>query len=509
MSEISSRESDDDNDATDELPVLSEAEIVAVGESSHEDAEEAHTATGEHAAPVPFPQRERRADSDARTDLEHRLASLENRFGERDSTADRLERRIDEITRGSQSLESQLGRNTAAVESAARELTTLRDQLDAVRSAVEHEAASAGDLTEAHAAREAAERARAEAETELDTLRKRLAERESELEAARAEAAAAGAVHSDADARAEIEALTAYITNRREHWDALEARCAEQARRIRELEAEVEQRVARQHEADERATRESARAAEYRDELTRLAARHGPETGAAPASSAPRGTLEEFEQQLVELRGTLDEQHERLESTADWRSPDVGGDDSVQERLAAAEAELEQARGELHRLEQAVAEREPSTDARGERVAALQAQLSAQVEQLRDLQDAADARAAAPEDHTGEHATAGVDVPAQGSLVCLTSDEPAHYPVNKRVLLIGRSGEADIRIATHFVSREHARVRNDGRAVLIEDLGSTNGVFVNSVRIDSHELQDGDWITIGESQFRYVASDPA
>lgn len=509
MSEISSRESDDDNEATDELPVLSEAEIVTVGEAAGDDAEEAHTATGEHAAPVPFPQRGHRADSVERSDLEHRIASIEERLGERASAADRLERRIDEVTRGSQALENQLGRNTAAVESVARELTSLRDELDTVRSAVEHEAASSGELTEAHAAREAAERARAEAETELEALRRRLADRESELEAARAEAAASGAVYSDAEARAEIEALTAYITNRREHWDALEARCAEQAQRIRELEAEVEQRVARQHEADERATRESARAAEYRDELARLAARPGPETSAISARSAPRGTLEEFEQQLVELRGTLDEQHERLESTADWRRPEVGGDDPVQARLAAAESELEHARGDLRRLEQALAERDESTDAQGERVAALQAQISAQVEQLRDLQDVADARAAAPDEHTGEHETVGDGVPSQGSLVCLTSDEPAHYPVDKRELLIGRSGEADIRIATHFVSREHARVRNDGRSVFIEDLGSTNGVFINSVRIDSHELQDGDWITIGETQFRYVASDPA
>jgi pSer/pThr/pTyr-binding forkhead associated (FHA) protein len=41
---------------------------------------------------------------------------------------------------------------------------------------------------------------------------------------------------------------------------------------------------------------------------------------------------------------------------------------------------------------------------------------------------------------------------------------------------------------------------------LIEDLGSRNGVFVNSVRVDRRQLQQGDLVTIGETQFRFVES---
>ena len=57
---------------------------------------------------------------------------------------------------------------------------------------------------------------------------------------------------------------------------------------------------------------------------------------------------------------------------------------------------------------------------------------------------------------------------------------------------------------TQFVSREHARVYNRNGSVTIEDLGSRNGIFVNSVRVESQLLQHGDWVTVGETQFRYL-----
>jgi pSer/pThr/pTyr-binding forkhead associated (FHA) protein len=41
---------------------------------------------------------------------------------------------------------------------------------------------------------------------------------------------------------------------------------------------------------------------------------------------------------------------------------------------------------------------------------------------------------------------------------------------------------------------------------VIEDAGSRNGVFVNAVRVDRQTLQEGDLITIGDTQFRFVES---
>lgn len=66
--------------------------------------------------------------------------------------------------------------------------------------------------------------------------------------------------------------------------------------------------------------------------------------------------------------------------------------------------------------------------------------------------------------------------------------------------LIGRADEADLPLLEERVSRKHALVKvgSDG-GVVIEDQGSSNGTFVNGVRVQKQELRDGDRIQIGYS----------
>jgi len=68
------------------------------------------------------------------------------------------------------------------------------------------------------------------------------------------------------------------------------------------------------------------------------------------------------------------------------------------------------------------------------------------------------------------------------------------------MVVLGRSMEAHIRLDNDGVSRSHAKLTraNNGRTI-IEDLGSLNGTFINGVRIESHELADGDRIQLGAS----------
>lgn len=71
-------------------------------------------------------------------------------------------------------------------------------------------------------------------------------------------------------------------------------------------------------------------------------------------------------------------------------------------------------------------------------------------------------------------------------------------------MLIGRSELADVRIDSAFVSRYHAlAVREPGQDLLI-DLGSTNGVLVNSRRVLRHVLQHRDLIQIGPARITYL-----
>jgi hypothetical protein len=93
-------------------------------------------------------------------------------------------------------------------------------------------------------------------------------------------------------------------------------------------------------------------------------------------------------------------------------------------------------------------------------------------------------------------------------ILCLNPDLPDPFVIHKESVTIGRAPDCDIQIATDFVSRRHATIRRDKSSMIIEDRSSTNGVFVNSVRVDRKTLIDGDEFTIGESRFRYLAGEP-
>jgi len=71
-------------------------------------------------------------------------------------------------------------------------------------------------------------------------------------------------------------------------------------------------------------------------------------------------------------------------------------------------------------------------------------------------------------------------------------------------LTIGRSPQTDIPIEDRFASGRHARIYERDGFSYIEDMGSTNGTYLNGKRLDSPELlRTEDRIRIGDTQFRY------
>jgi hypothetical protein len=90
-------------------------------------------------------------------------------------------------------------------------------------------------------------------------------------------------------------------------------------------------------------------------------------------------------------------------------------------------------------------------------------------------------------------------------LVCLNPELSERYAITKPEIRIGRSRECDVRIPAECVSEVHATLQCRETEFVIKDQASTNGVFVNAVRVNSKTLADGDEITIGETQFRYLA----
>ncbi|MFB0534951.1 MAG: FHA domain-containing protein [Anaerolineae bacterium] len=73
------------------------------------------------------------------------------------------------------------------------------------------------------------------------------------------------------------------------------------------------------------------------------------------------------------------------------------------------------------------------------------------------------------------------------------------HPLTGDTVTIGRAIENDVVITSKRISREHARVRREGWRAILEDLGSTNGTFLNDERVLTPvELHDEDRITIGD-----------
>ncbi|NCQ60271.1 MAG: DUF4388 domain-containing protein [Myxococcales bacterium] len=74
-------------------------------------------------------------------------------------------------------------------------------------------------------------------------------------------------------------------------------------------------------------------------------------------------------------------------------------------------------------------------------------------------------------------------------------------------IVIGRSSELDMVLVEDMVSRRHAKITATGGQIFIQDLGSTNGSFVNGEKIKRARLSEGDRILIGTSIIKMVATE--
>jgi FHA domain len=71
-------------------------------------------------------------------------------------------------------------------------------------------------------------------------------------------------------------------------------------------------------------------------------------------------------------------------------------------------------------------------------------------------------------------------------------------------MVLGRGDRAEIRLEDPFASARHARVFEQGNIVVIEDLGSTNGTYLNEELLETpRPLHPGDRVRIGDSEFAF------
>ncbi len=97
------------------------------------------------------------------------------------------------------------------------------------------------------------------------------------------------------------------------------------------------------------------------------------------------------------------------------------------------------------------------------------------------------------------------EVPQQPPQLVVTSNGTVmdELSMDKEKMLIGRSEHNDISISSRFISRYHALLIRHGAATFLMDLNSTNGTFVNSIRVSNHVLKHDDVVTIGHHRIKF------
>ena len=126
---------------------------------------------------------------------------------------------------------------------------------------------------------------------------------------------------------------------------------------------------------------------------------------------------------------------------------------------------------------------------------------------LRDLSSSRGAAVAAPPEGTGLH-SASTPFHDAAAARLVVERAPGHrsgmiYDIGEGAVL-GRGDAAEIRLEDPFASGRHARVIAQGGIVVIEDLGSTNGTYLNEELLQGPQpLHHGDRVRIGDSEFTY------
>ena len=98
------------------------------------------------------------------------------------------------------------------------------------------------------------------------------------------------------------------------------------------------------------------------------------------------------------------------------------------------------------------------------------------------------------------------DTAPEGPEWQIRGDPPGGRPVVLRlrpdmVRTVGRAAIADVVIDAPLLSRLHCRITAREDALVVEDLRSTNGTFVNGRRVERAALGDGDRLTVGRVEF--------
>lgn len=86
-------------------------------------------------------------------------------------------------------------------------------------------------------------------------------------------------------------------------------------------------------------------------------------------------------------------------------------------------------------------------------------------------------------------------------LIMFKDDERREFPIAEEKTILGRRQDCQLRIPTKDISRQHCVLQMQDKALVVKDLGSSNGTFINGKRIAEAELKAGDRLRVGPVTF--------
>jgi chromosome segregation ATPase len=247
--------------------------------------------------------------------------------------------------------------------------------------------------------------------------------------------------------------------------------------------------------------------------------------------NAMRARVDELATELAQAQAATaasQQQHSAaLSGIADLQRAAADHEEALQalhEQLRAAQLGNESLRGDLAAAEDLIRTMEREQQQRAVRIARLESNEIALRARLATAEHLGEKRAAGVRDAAAEMMGTGGEAGAaalRGSatgrdsmvrLLVRTEGDTGIVHLLRRTTTIGRTPDNDLCIDADFISRHHAVVLVSAFGAVIEDLNSTNGVFVNGVKVGRRQLCEGDLVTIGRTGFRYVlkpqAADP-
>lgn len=300
------------------------------------------------------------------------------------------------------------------------------------------------------------------------------------------------------------DALEAERGRLRDRMAALEAQlAAQQAAAIAERSGLAEQLAARDR-AIAQSQEECAAAARKVLDLTEAAESAQAEQRAQTAklekdhaeqAAQWQSELENRDQEMAVLMAHLQEARRPIQSIeADVRR--------LKDELAAKSSAYDETAEENRKLQAALERTRGALEEREFLIRRLERSESNNANVLGRIQTSIERLGAAPVGHAAGAAAPSADWSAE--FIRIDGDRPTTHVLSRRTR-IGRAAGCELQIESSSVSRHHALVLVGPRDAIIEDLNSTNGVIVNGRKVTRHLLSDGDAVTLGEIQFRYLA----